>query len=41
MRTIVTIGRGPVAAAVLAVLLGACSGPGSQPTSSAEPTATP
>jgi len=41
MNTIVTIGRGPVAAAVLAVLLGACVGAGSQPTSSPEPTATP
>ena len=41
MNRIVTVGRGPVAAAVLAVLLGACGGPGSQPTSSPEPTATP
>ena len=41
MNNIVTVGRGPVAAAVLAVLLGACGGPGSQPTSSPEPTATP
>jgi hypothetical protein len=41
MNNIVTVGRGPVAAAALAVLLGACGGPGSQPTSSPEPTATP
>ncbi len=41
MNNIVTVGRGTVAAAVLAVLLGACGGPGSQPTSSPEPTATP
>jgi hypothetical protein len=41
MNTIVTIGRGPAAAAILAVLLGACGGPGSQPTSSPQPTATP
>ena len=36
MNRIVTIGRGPVAAAVLAVLLGACGGPGGEPTASAE-----
>lgn len=41
MNKIVTVGRGPVAAAVLAVLLGACGGPGSKPTSSPEPAATP
>ena len=41
MNTTVTIGRRPAAAAIIAVLLGACSGPGSQPTSSPEPTATP
>ena len=41
MNRIVTVGRGPVAAAVLAVLLGACGGPDIQPTSSPEPTATP
>lgn len=41
MNNIVTLGRGPVAATVLAVLLGACGGPGIQPTSSPEPTATP
>ncbi len=41
MNRIVTVGRGPVAAAVIAVLLGACGGPGSQPTSSPGPTATP
>jgi hypothetical protein len=41
MINIVSVGRGPVAAAVLAVLLGACGGPGSQPTSSPQPTATP
>jgi hypothetical protein len=41
MNNIVTINRGPVAAAVLAVLLGACAGPGSQPSASPEPTATP
>jgi hypothetical protein len=41
MNTIVTINRGPLAAAILAVLLGACTGLGSQPTSSSEPTATP
>jgi hypothetical protein len=40
MNTIVTINRGPLAAAILAVLLGACAGPGGQPASSAEPTAT-
>jgi hypothetical protein len=41
MSTIVTIGSGSFAAAILAVLLGACAGLGSQPTSSPEPTATP
>jgi hypothetical protein len=41
MNLLVTVGRGPFAAAVLAVLLGACGGLGSQPTSSPEPTATP
>jgi hypothetical protein len=41
MSSIVTTGRGPLAAAILAVLIGACAGLGSQPTSSPEPTATP
>src|SRR5437867_2912242 len=41
MSTIVTIGRGSLAAPILAVLLGACAGLGSQPTSSLEPTTTP
>jgi hypothetical protein len=41
MNTIVTISRGPLAAAILAVLLGACAGPSIQPTPSPEPTATP
>jgi hypothetical protein len=41
MNLLVTVGRGPVAATILAVLLGACGGLGSQPTSSPEPTATP
>jgi len=41
MNRILTLGRGPVAAGVLAVLLGACGGPDIQPTSSPEPTATP
>ncbi|MEP6664951.1 MAG: hypothetical protein ABJA81_00770 [Nocardioidaceae bacterium] len=41
MNLLVTVGRGPFAAAVLAVLLGACGGLGSQPTSSPEPTARP
>jgi hypothetical protein len=37
----VIISRGPLVAAILAVLLGACAGLGSQPTSSPEQTATP
>lgn len=41
MNAIVTINRGPHAAAILAAVLGACAGLGSQPTSSPEPTATP
>jgi hypothetical protein len=41
MSTGVTINRGPLAAAILAILLGWCAGPGGQPTSSPEPTATP
>jgi hypothetical protein len=40
LSTFLTIRR-PLAAAVLAVLLGACAGPGSEPTSSPGPTATP
>ena len=40
MSTFLTIRRA-LAAAVLAVLLGACAGPGSEPTSSPGPTATP
>jgi hypothetical protein len=42
MNTIATVNRlRPLAAAILAVLLGACTGLGSQPTSSPGPTATP
>ena len=40
MNKILAVGRGPVAAAVVAVVLGACE-LGTQPPSSAEPTATP
>ena len=40
MNTILTIHRGLFAAAILAVLLGACAGVGGQPTSSPGPTAT-
>jgi hypothetical protein len=40
MSTVVTIDRGPLAAAILAILLGGCAGPGGQSTSSPEPTAT-
>jgi hypothetical protein len=39
MNRIVTVGRGPVAAAVFAVVLGACGGPGGEPNPSAEPSA--
>jgi hypothetical protein len=45
MNKIVTIGRGPLAAAILAVLLGACDAPSgglrSQATPTSEPTGTP
>jgi hypothetical protein len=40
MNKLVTVGRGRLAATVLAVLLGACAGPGGQPTSSGGSTAT-
>ncbi len=40
MNAIVINGRGPLAAAILALLLGACTGLSSQPTSSPEATAT-
>jgi hypothetical protein len=41
MNRIVTVGRSPIAAAVLAVLLGACGGLASQATPTPQPTATP
>ena len=41
MNHLVIVGRGPFAAAILAVLVGGCAGPGGQPTSSPGPTASP